>query len=304
MGERFRALWLAVVACSVLGAETSSACSCGGFDDRFLVETGVLLPANARGVPWWGTVDPRRGDPEGMPAKTRFSVERVDGQTTWPIDFDVIRLPTAEVHGIPDRFDETVWVIAPDHGFSPGARYRFRSTTLPWFIPGEMEPGPSDDYRRELVVEVSIARDPLDVVMSAPVLRADRARILRLDVTTLAGSCGTTVDAAASDLELELPPDTTRFAGSLLFSTIVDGRPWRPTKSLCERLAPGESWVGHARERVFLPCPRDPGDRHAEPAFGTGPGAHTVEMIAWLPGTPIAFRATNTVELGCPATYP
>lgn len=298
MGERLRGIALVAVAWLVSAPGLTHACSCGGHDDRFLVGTGALLPANAVGVPWWGTVDSRRGDAEGTPAKSRFSVERTDGVAPRPLDFDVVTLDTEEVHGVGGRWDEVVWLIRPAEGLIPGATYRFRAKTLPWFVPGAMEPGPSDDERRELVVDVSVADEPLDFNSSTTWLRVGPQDLRELTVTTFAGSCSTTARSAVRDVKLELAPAADRFKQALLFSTLSAGEPWRPTSSLCGRLAPGESWTGPGRERIFARC--SPGRGNAEPAFGTEPGAHEVEMIAWLPGTSIEFRARATIELTCP----
>jgi hypothetical protein len=52
---------------------------------------------------------------------------------------------------------------------------------------------------------------------------------------------------------------------------------------------------------VFAPCPSKRENQAAEPAFGTTPGKHQIEIIAWLPGTSIEFPAKATIELTCPS---
>ena len=96
------------------GHEVARACSCSLLgENRFLVQSGATLPRNAPGMPWWGRVDTRLGDEDDhTPAKSRFTVERLESGAGREIEFDV-----AALTAVPEfRAKATVELTCPADG--------------------------------------------------------------------------------------------------------------------------------------------------------------------------------------------
>lgn len=105
--------------------------------------------------------------------------------------------------------------------------------------------------------------------------------------------------AARRSLRIELPPAARRFAADLVYTTLVDGKPWRPAQSFCSPTTPGRSWIGPGEELVFADC--------GDAVFGTRNSgvadsvAHTVRMRATAPGSDVAIETpVEVVFLPCP----
>ena len=98
---------------------------------------------------------------------------------------------------------------------------------------------------------------------------------------------------------MQLPSELQRWADVLLFTTTVDSEGiWRPQRSLCARVAPGESWTGRGSERVYASC-GPPRNTYCDPYFVLPEGPHKVTMTAWWPGLDATMSASAPVELSC-----
>jgi hypothetical protein len=107
------------------------------------------------------------------------------------------------------------------------------------------------------------------------------------------GRCSADVPAATRELELQLPPDMRKWRRHFLYTTLVDGRGWRPQPNNCLVVPHGTSRVERGRDLVYASC-----DLDARPD-ALSQGTHTVEMEAWLPGTKTVLRAKTTFTLTC-----
>lgn len=117
-----------------------------------------------------------------------------------------------------------------------------------------------------------------------------------LHVATTSGSCSTQIEAHQIALEVELSDDAQPWRDVLAFTTLVDGQPWAASESINSTNAPGTSWVGRAKDKVFLSCDSDSDEGYS----GLAEGAHLVAFEALLPGTDIVLSTEPvTVQLSC-----
>lgn len=96
-------------------------------------------------------------------------------------------------------------------------------------------------------------------------------------------------------VQLELPPELQAYQDQFFFETIVDGKEkWMNSHSMCQVIKPGSSWEGKGIDLLFTQC---------DPRFdrGLSQSTHTIQMIAWLPGTAVRIESTLlTVQMSCP----
>lgn len=113
-----------------------------------------------------------------------------------------------------------------------------------------------------------------------------------LHLGTALGSCTRPVDSVWVDVGLS--PGDDPWASAWLFTTFVDGEPYRPMGGT---LSPdyGTSWRGRGVDRLYSIC----GGANGTFEVGLSEGAHRVWLQAELPGGP-TFRTTAlNVELWC-----
>lgn len=283
------------------GDQSANACSCGVEAGSFLVADGAVLPRNAVGIPWAGHRLGEAADSDDRcdaPWRTRrLTLERLEGNRSSRLGFDVREVAGAEIPGWRAR-DLPLYLLVPRGGVVAGARYR---VTERWTA-SDYGPNGADAPRtvaKQQTVEVSISGDRLDPSAELATVVAREPQRGTPWVENVQASCSTKFEAGYRDVEMRLPPTLERWSGSLLVSTFVDAAVWRPTQSLCSLGVAGTSWTKPGAERLFLECgPRceDCLDPNPPPLDA---GTHAVRMVAWLPGTPIRFEGSASVELGC-----
>ena len=95
-------------------------------------------------------------------------------------------------------------------------------------------------------------------------------------------------------VDVALIPGDDPWTRAWLFTTVVDGVPYRPMGGLLPRDY-GTSWRGRGVDRLYAIC--SGGERTFE--VGLSEGAHRVWLQAELPGGPTFRTATLNVELWC-----
>ena len=129
-------------------------------------------------------------------------------------------------------------------------------------------------------------------------LLASPQEVGTIALATSSGSCTDSLEAAYVDLELDLDPGSEPWQEVLVFETLVDGVPWRPSAFLPLPPQPGESWRGRGADRVFTVCTDDTPDGFTE--SGLSPGVHTVSMRALLPGSEASISSASvSVVVSC-----
>ena len=303
---------LAILAISVAFTARAHACSCVPEGGGFLEWEGNEVPSNLASFPWYG------GEPTDgawLPPNSAFHLERLRaGEPSQPLAVSLERsdsvfpdrtipdflagqstIRDGLLHTVDRKGQDMVWprpvlvVVKPLVRLVPGATYR---------IVYEREPAPSmfgepgrAEPPQKITFKVLSARIP--AVEPGAALVVGEQKVGGLRVSTRKGSCSTEITAASRPLELRLPPGLAKWRQFFLYSTLVDGRGWRPSPTICDNVPHGMSWVGPGRELIYATCGGGtPSDSLAE-------GEHTVEVVAWLPGTPTLIRASNKVALSC-----
>jgi hypothetical protein len=255
-------MWLAIISLVfvlITSADPARACSCAGFQDwGFTHPDDGALPKNARGLLWWGRSDPAKLATES-PAKLRIQ-DLAEGR-----DLEVESEQIGEA-GLP------LWMVRPRGGLEVGKSYRF-------IFRREIDPysGGMDEQRVEVnVVDTELVRP------SETKIALGKRKVAPLTVAAFV-SCYADVDAAQVSVTWEFPEDLQQFAGHLYYETLVDGRPWRASRSLCSPPAPGMSWQGPGKELLYSLC----GDPKGAANRALEAGPHRLSMRATLPGSSI-----------------
>lgn len=250
-------------------------CSCAmGRFPEFLVPSGVTLPANARGVPCFNV-----GSPSTKVSVVHAKPGLPEGGGT-PVDFTIQSIPCPDSYSSAVRADShtpdsrAIALICFDR--RPGETYRVSLDKKSILVHA------SNDELKESACEVQVWKNS----------RGD------LTTMTLWGMCSVTIDAQSVGVEL-VGDLVDRWKESLLYLTVVDGKiAWKPQEGLCSHELPGISWVGRGRELVYCDCSRAEPDQPREATWCLPKGAHTITMIAWLPGV-TEVSASTTVTLAC-----
>ncbi len=273
------------------------ACSCVMRDHGFLAPPHLVLPSNARGVPWSGRLH------QETPADTprlyaSFTVERRSGGQWVRMAAEAIATPARA--GGSDRETaggDVVRLVRPRGGLTPGASYRFRWFQAPPAHGGATAPkGPAVQQ-----VLVDVAREPFDPRGLVAHVRVGPARNGNVVAATTSGSCRTTFVGNSRTIELELPARLRRFSDAVLtMVTLNAGEVWRPDSSLCNPTAPGLQSMGPRKENLYSYCGPGADPRSDPPDFALPQGVHEVLFTAWLPGTDHRISGRTKVTLGCP----
>lgn len=257
---------LAALACLHAAPRVADACSAPAcWPGAFLPAEGVQVPANLPGIVWQPTAS-NLGDPAEA---TNVVLATADAPTT-PLPFTAMPLGTAGAY-----------VLVPDAPLAPGTAYVVRDgnacgDTL----------GPTTSF-------TTAGDAPLPSSLGTIYTSYTRGP---LEVGTSSGSCSTEVDAAIVDLELELDAGALPWRDALVYETFVDGQPWRATASINVRSAPGTSWVGRGKERLYRVCSA----QDTSVGEGLTAGPHEVTIVATVPGSSVVVATqTATVDLSC-----
>lgn len=114
--------------------------------------------------------------------------------------------------------------------------------------------------------------------------------------------CNGLVDVVYVDIEVELTDSAALWRDALEFETRVNEGRWRPTDVLGQRLVPGQSWKGRARDRVYIICDESTGRilGNYENTPGQPEGEVTIEVFATAPGHAAGLTTGPvTVDLRC-----
>lgn len=251
----------------VVPSGVARACSAPGCAHAYLLPDQGTLPVNAPGLVWAIVRGPEVA-PDGF-------------QLFAPSGMEV----PVELEWIEDGPQEEAWVrVIPLQPLAPNADYHAQATSP---CIGGMD--------IDATVRTSAAA-PLPTSVGA--LTAGPARREPLDVGA-SGSCSARIDAVTLSVEVELSDDARPWRGLLLWTTEVDGTPWRPKHSITDNLPTGGSWAGRGRDLLFTRC-EETGGGFPTIFPSLSEGRHTVQMFARLSGTDVRL-ATNRleVELSC-----
>ena len=297
------ALALAVVQ-SLLATQPARACSCVELEQwGFIGPEDGHLPANAGGVLWFKPETYRQPLPSESEVAARITVER------WVRDrFEAVPSIARGVDGF-----SGIFVIAPREGLVVGARYRF--TDREWSLADD-EPawvhsvsplgsGP----RRQVRVTVDAERLPADSPLTMNVGATATGPI---QVASGGGRCAVFGQPVPHvPIEAVLAPGARKWAGQLLFRTLVDDEPWAGADALCSRYPRGRSWRRLGHDTVYSTCQSLDALGETPIAFSEPqgrfralvPDRHTLKMQAFLPGSDVVLESqTVTVDLSCPPT--
>jgi hypothetical protein len=277
---------------SLVTLDRARACSCRGNSGDFIIESGTEFPRNLGGFPWFGPLE--RRDKEIPPPKQFFRFQEIGSAGARDLPFYLELESPDYLEKVAESWQTptSIVIIRPRHPLTPGAKYRltYRPSRTSTDLDALFEP--TDLTPKQ--VEYSIGNDELLIEKNATAsLLVGKPARGDLSVSTRKGSCSTVIAAAQKPIELRLPQGVKRWKGALLYSALVDGKQWRPASSLCSGASHGRSWVGPGKEVLYTRC------SGGVPADDMASGTHTVEMTAWLPGTPVAFRAQKKIELSC-----
>lgn len=253
-----------------MAARDALACSCGGGDLGFLASGQIEVPLNACGLIWVGILRESTGLIH-LPPNASFIVERWYG-AAWvdaPFQMTLFRDAGETRH---TAFD--VVIVGPVE--NPKPSYRYRYTYLG-------RPGQTLLGAKRQQVEVVISAD--NFVGSPAALRYEsRVHVGKLSLATLSGDCARELSATWLDIEDILPPEWSKWRDSFYFATYIDMSTWRPQVHLCCWVAPGRSWMGPDKERLYRVLDSGPAATNLlQPGLESEFGSVTVS--AWLPGT-------------------
>ncbi|MFH1842496.1 MAG: hypothetical protein ABIF77_04765 [bacterium] len=266
---------------------TGWACSCDLADTGFLFPSGIEVPANIGGIPWFGIVEERFGVIESPP-KGAFSVEIHIGNEWQPVEFEYWkqfspRSPSAD-------FQMDMLLVRPQEGFVPGTRYRFNFEATGHSI----RPFGSETDMRRQSIDLFVSQDKLTGSSDPTILKISKQKYGFVRIAS-GGSCSQEIESAYRMMKLFLPDEILRWSDSVLYFCWIDEHwAWRPSHYLCSIVPPGKSWMGPGQEVVFIAC-----GSHYRMRFELTRGEHTIRMEAVLPGTDISFQDSGSFSLDC-----
>jgi hypothetical protein len=260
---------LMVLAAPVRPAQACSADPCSG--GHFL-PAGGTVPSNLPAILWIP-----RSDGSATPDASGVALFQVTMDNEMAVQVSV------------EPLGQTGFLVRPASPLAPGGEYIVRGQD--YCMPlGGMSP---------VVTEATLTVwDPIPFPTSLNTLLPDAVRVGPLTVSTVAGSCSSSITAAQAKIGLFVVAGIpyVPWWDSLFFETLVDGVLWHPTRSLIELPPPGSSWQGRGEDLLFASCASD--DPFADKGLTKGP--HTVLMRATLPGLGTYFETqTETIDLQC-----
>ena len=270
---------MAVAAGLCLYAAQTFACSCVPYREFGFVGHEVgRLPANAPGIAWFASCEPKRLCREPV-VDDRFTLELLDGGMFRELPILVSLSDDIETEHRHDR----IYIIAPHGGLLPGATYR---------VTDHLAKVRDRHVDRRVLVTVDHEK-----LLAGTELTLDVGPANTKTIEVAAGvSCIDLVEASEASIAAKMPPGAHAWQDRLLYRTIVDGEHWRPTMSFCSRLRVGRSWAGVGRDRLYLTC----GEHQRYTTSTPKRSSHAVVMEARLPGTDIVLRTpVRQVKLDC-----
>jgi hypothetical protein len=305
-------LFLATLVGSILFARDAQACSCVPTPAGFISWESNRVPRNLVGFPWYGGGPT---DATWLPPKAAFHLVRVrPGKLPEPRAFTLERsdsvfpdqtipeflqgnsvIHDGLLHTKDQEGRDMVWprpvivLLRPSTPLLPGSTYQLT------YDRGLEEDDFGDRVRDVPPQKITFTIDTDEIAMDgtdASILVSEE-KVGSLAVTARRGRCSTGITAASRSLELVLPAGMRKWRHVFLYSTLVDGRGWRPAPHNCLVVRHGTSWVGRGRDLVYATCSGE------APTDSLSEGTHTVEMEAWLPGTKTIVRAKTSVTLTC-----
>ena len=262
---------------TLLTARPGAACTCAQGPPGFLAGPKVHLPANARGVVFWGSGAPWVIDAAGEkvswkspPSADEFSIQQVgDSDAKIPHSLE----PIVEVAPWSKKGKAAYGLLVLAKGpLKAGESYLFS--------------GPEG-----ATSTATIAKEPLTLKAGFPIeLGAPEQKPVQIGFPV---SCRLKAPAAQLSLSSKLPEGVGLYALGLLINTRVDGEVWRPTESFCKATPPGRSWRGPGNDTLFSIC--------AGPAKddGLAPGKHKVQLEIQIPGGPSVMSEAKEFSLNC-----
>ncbi len=242
------------------------------------MKDGALLPRNAKALvylPWWHAAS--RGPCGKLQAawqKERnktFVVERLQAGRSTAVPYHLEAHLEQRPHNA--HTCAIYLLVIPDAPMVAGGRYRFV--------------GPS---HRKQTITVRVAKDELKSGAAKVVAGLPKKATIQVPQ---GGSCRRSIEVDTVEAVLTLPAAARRFRDALMFTTLVNGKVWRPTDNLCGPTPTGRSWRGHGKELLYTPCQWTTelkGNKKLQ-----------LRMKAELPGTNVAFTSPP-VELVLPCT--
>jgi len=252
-----------------LAPKDSLACSAGPCFSGFFAPKGGDMPASLPGVVWY----PRRGGAIS-PGPTDVGL------------FEVTAIGTNQVAAnVLPYGDAGAFVLTPIAPLSPNTDYILRGKD------GCVDGAPPTEATFH-------TWDAAPLPTTLGTILAAGGSYTTLDVATTSGSCSTNINVQAEPISLTLTAEAAPFVNAFLYETLVDGEPFRATKSLIQEVQPGESWQGRGKDLLYTRCdapqPPDIGD-------GLAPGNHTVIFRATLPGSTVVLESEPAnIYLECP----
>ena len=274
-----------------LSESRSHACTCSFLDHGFLASGEVRLPANARGLPWWGPFDIADGE-VSHPPHGAFEVAELRGGSAIPVEFDLEVVSSPLLRREPPSARDQLILIVPRHGLVADNRYLFTYEYRPKNSATVKE---APTHTQTAIVEVSAESFPAPNESARVNFWLDERKPLR--TATRAGSCSTFMVPRQRGVEFS-SPSARRWTNGLLYSVFVNGRLWRPERDLCMPTPPGRSWVEVGREVLYTSC-KDVRSFDAPPVDNLEEGVHRVQMYAWLPGTESQLETKVEISLRC-----
>ena len=121
---------------------------------------------------------------------------------------------------------------------------------------------------------------PADLPETLGQLEVTEDSIGPITIGSSIGSCSTETTARQLVLTLQPSEEAQPWLDAMIFRTLVDGEPYRPSPSIGESPPFGATWAGRGRDRLYLDC------NETGVGFpGVTEGAHTVVFEARIPGT-------------------
>ena len=267
------ALRLTALAATLVAAApaVADACSCRTQErGRFFLGAGGLLPPDAVGIPWDGPdlAPLKAGD---LPRVTTF--ERHDGAYRTPVRFTLKREGALEF-------------IVPEGGLRPGDR--FTITVLA-------------DRAGSVSTTATVTVGPAPIALDGATLVLSKRRrgTVALRPEFSRGQCSDDVEADIVQATVALPPALEPYREYLLYTTLVDGQPYRTApSSLCAQRGPprGRSQRGGpGADVLFTTC---------DGAAGLAPGVHTVAIQLATPDGRSFSAPAQPFELDCATSPP
>lgn len=274
----------------LLASAEATACSCVYTSGRFLDSPETTLPAGSVGVLWWG--------PPLESLASSFRIARLDGDAETPLRVHLQPVVSERTELATQGGSDVLHLVRPEVGWEPAATYRLA------FEPSDphlrmRKPAGEPLSSHRLVVHVGSEPVPWpSKTKSASLIPRKMGREI-VTTMTRSGSCDVDVSAAVVDLEMILPASLEPRREELLYSVFVDGKLWRPSRTLCSPTPAGRTWVGAGRARLFAVCPAEPELPFGRPVDSLEPGRHSVRLVAWRPGIAGSVEASTNIYLDC-----